>query len=216
MKSQSTTETSNAIIISTADDDGWDVLDFDDIEKSLANNLTDDHIDEILRSINAVNNLKVLKLAGCTKITGSGLEILRSAAALEQIDMSLVGKHESAWISPCHMLSESVVIPLLDDIIRNRRTVKLLEFPKEWRWSESAQMHQFLRRYNDYLTNQRFCCSKCGQVCEEVEDHSWVCLQRTDPEHGGFPIGMVRRTALVQRVWISSAVTGIVVMTCLQ
>ena len=70
MKSQSTTETSNAIIISTADDDGWDVLDFDDIEKSLANKLTDDHIDEILRSINAVNNLKVLKLAGCTKITG--------------------------------------------------------------------------------------------------------------------------------------------------
>ena len=70
MKSQSTTETSNAIIISTADDDGWDVLDFDDIEKSLANKLTDDHIDEILRSIDAVNNLKVLKLAGCTKITG--------------------------------------------------------------------------------------------------------------------------------------------------
>ena len=74
-------------------------------------------------------------------------------------------------------------------------------------------MDQFLRRYNDYLTNQRFCCSKCGQVCEEVEDHSWVCLQRTDPEHGGFPIGMVRTTVLVQRVWISSAVTGIVVMT---
>ena len=27
------------------------------------------------------------------------------------------------------------------------------------------------------------------------------------------PIGMVRRTALVQRVWVSSALTGIVVMT---
>ena len=105
MKSQSTTETSNAIIISTADDDGWDVLDFDDIQKSLANKLTDDHIDEILRSIDAVNNLKVLKLAGCTKITGSGLEVLRSATALEQIDMSLVGKHESASINPLPMLS---------------------------------------------------------------------------------------------------------------
>ena len=75
-----------------------------------------------------------------------GLEVLRSATALEQIDMSLVGKHESAWISPCHMLSESVVIPLLDDIIRNQQSLKLLEFPKKWLWSESAQMDQFLRR----------------------------------------------------------------------
>ena len=33
------------------------------------------------------------------------------------------------------------------------------------------------------------------------------------PSTVGGQIGMVRRTALVQRVWIFSAVTGIVVMT---
>jgi len=44
------------------------VLDFGDIEKSLAARLSDDHITTILNCINAQNNLKTLKLAGCINI----------------------------------------------------------------------------------------------------------------------------------------------------
>ena len=54
------TQTSRAIISSTS----WNVLDFSDVEKSLASKLSDNDIDKILRSIDAVNNLKILKLAG--------------------------------------------------------------------------------------------------------------------------------------------------------
>ena len=111
---QKETETSKGAIISSID---WNVLDFSDIEKSLAAKLSDDDISKILRSIDAVNNLKVLKLAGCVNITGSGLDLLSSSVAIQQIDMSLVGKHESPTIKSEPKISEDIVIPILDVII---------------------------------------------------------------------------------------------------
>ena len=110
--SQSTeTQTSKAIVSSAIN---WNVLDFGDIEKSLAAKLCDDDIDMMLKSIHAVNKLKILKLAGCVNITGVGLNTLRSSTSLEQIDLSLVGKHEPPWIEPEPLLSENLVIPILD------------------------------------------------------------------------------------------------------
>jgi len=50
------------------------VLDFGDIDKTLAAKLTDDHITTILKFIDAPNNLVTLKLAGCVNITGSCLD----------------------------------------------------------------------------------------------------------------------------------------------
>ena len=43
----------------------WDVLDFGDIEESLAANLSDNDVHSILMCIDAFNNLKTLKLTGC-------------------------------------------------------------------------------------------------------------------------------------------------------
>ena len=64
------TQTSNAIISAAYtsnnnNEQQLQVLDFGDIEKSLAARLSDDHITTILNCINAQNNLKTLKLAGC-------------------------------------------------------------------------------------------------------------------------------------------------------
>ena len=59
--SEQQTQTSKAIISSI----NWSVLDFGDIEKSLSAKLSDDDIDKMLKSIDAVNNLHILKLAGC-------------------------------------------------------------------------------------------------------------------------------------------------------
>ena len=50
----------------------WDTLDFEDINKELANKLTDDDINAVLKSINAHDVLKKLKLCGCINITGKG------------------------------------------------------------------------------------------------------------------------------------------------
>jgi len=171
-------QTSNTIISST----NWNILDFSDIEKSLAAKLSDDGIDMILRCVDAVNNLKILKLAGCVNITGSGLDMLRSSIAIQQIDMSLVGKHESASLKPEPLLSESVVIPILEDIISNGSSLKQLELPKKWRSSEveNTQMDQFLERYNQYMTNQGHCCSKCNRTCAETGGMRWMDLERDD------------------------------------
>ena len=81
--------------------------------------------------------------------------------------MSLVGKHESPILEPEPLLSEDVVIPILDSIISrgSESGLKHSEFPKKWRDEQSTQMDQFIQRYNDYLTNQRYCCSKCNRLC---------------------------------------------------
>ena len=179
MDTDQQTETSKAIISAT----NWNVLDFGDIEKSLAAKLSDDDVDKILGSIDAVNNLHILKLAGCVNITGSGFDLLRSSTVLEQIDMSLVGKHESPMIEPEPLLSEDVVIPILDDIISRGRgsSLKQLEFPKNWRnRSSSRELEQFFVRYDDYMSNQRYCCSKCEQV---IYCDNWTCLDG-DKWHG--------------------------------
>ena len=174
------TQTSKAIISSI----DWSVLDFSDIEKSLAAKLSDGDIDKILKSIDAASCLKILKLAGCINITGSGLDLLRSSVAIQQIDLSLVGKHEVPLLDPEPILSEDIVIPIIDDIIGRGRgsTLKQLELPKKWRRSESTEMEQFFVRYDDYLTNQRFCCSKCEQVID-TDNNDWVCLDG-DEWHG--------------------------------
>jgi len=170
------TQTSNAIISSI----NWSILDFDDIEKCLAAKLSDDDIDKILRSMDAVNNLQILKLSGCVNITGSGLDVLRSSNAIQQIDMSLVGKHESPLLEPEPSLSEDIVLPILDSIISRRSSLKQLELPKRWRNIASTQFSQFLERYDQYLTNKRFCCSKCDRLCVDGTSlYESVCRRPT-------------------------------------
>jgi len=176
----SLTQTSKAIMSATTsasnggEQQQLQVLDFGDIEKSLAAKLTDDHITTILNCISASNNLKTLKLAGCINITGSCLEVIRSSAVLELLDLSLVRMHEGPVLDPEPLLSESVVIPILDHIIGNgRRSLKLLHLPKKFRMSES-ETEEFLGRYNDYLETFSYKCSKCDTICDETGAESWT------------------------------------------
>lgn len=171
---QTETDTSKAIISST----NWNTLDFGDVEKRLAARLSDNDIGKILRCVDAVNNLRILKLAGCVNFTGSGLDVLRSSVVIQQIDLSLVGKHESPLVIPEPLLAEDVVLPILDDIIsRGRRSsLKQLELPKKWRLEQSTQMTQFLVRYDRYLASQRYNCSKCDRVCVDEVDYEWIGL----------------------------------------
>lgn len=92
----------------------WDVLDFEDIEKSLAVKLTDDDISALLMFISAKQKLRKLKLSGCIHITGSCLEVLRGSSIIEYIDLSLVKEYESPKLDPEPMISEELVLPILD------------------------------------------------------------------------------------------------------
>jgi len=173
----STTQTSNAIISGAArgEQQQLTVLDFGDIDKSLAARLSDDHITTILTCIDASNNLKTLKLAGCVNITGSCLNIIRSSTVLEQLDISLVRMHENPVLDPEPLMSESFVIPILDSIIgSNRRTLKLLYLPKKFRVNISEEMNQFLDRYNEYLSSFQFKCSKCEMLCSSTGAERWM------------------------------------------
>eukprot|EP00986_Skeletonema_menzelii_P008188 scaffold3381_cov144-Skeletonema_menzelii.AAC.3 len=97
----------------------WDILDFREMEKDLAAKLTDSDIERVLQCIDAVNNLKRLKLTNCTKITGTCLEPLRGSLIIEQIDLSLVGEHQSPDLDPPPPISCDHALPILDSIVAN-------------------------------------------------------------------------------------------------
>ena len=149
----------------------WDILDFEDIDEELANKLTDDDLNAMLKCINAQDVLKRLKLYGCTKIIGHGLNPLRGSVVLEQIDISLVGKHENHNNAKESKISQEVVIPVLDSIISaDNCSLKYIQFPRKWRsigtqyLYASGEMHpiiQFRRRFNQYMYSLGLHCSKC-------------------------------------------------------
>jgi len=178
----SSTQTHDAIMSATTSTSNGgeqpqlNVLDFGDIEKSLAAKLTDDNITTILNCISASNNLKTLKLAGCVNIIGSCLEVIRSSAVLEVLDLSLVRMHESPVLDKEPLLSEFIVIPIVDSIL-DRRSLKLLHLPKTFRSNQSTEIRQFLERYNDYLETFRYRCSKCEGLCSSTGAESWTFHQ---------------------------------------
>ena len=143
-----------------------DVLDFGGIEKELAARLTDDDVKGVLLSIDAINNLKTLRLTNLLYISGMGLEPLRESTMIEKIDLSLVGDNESPDLSPAPPLSCTEVLPILDSIIhmRGESSLKLLIFPNEWRRERNidSEFHAFLVRYNQLWRSRVVTCLKCN------------------------------------------------------
>ncbi|KAL7523387.1 hypothetical protein ACHAXR_000910, partial [Thalassiosira sp. AJA248-18] len=131
----------------------WESLDFMDIEKTVRVRLTDGDVGGILHCINAVPNLKSLKLTHCFAITGACLETLRGSMVLERIDLSLVEQHESPVLVPDPSISEAVVIPILDIIIRRiwHGSIVHVQLPKKWRRRKSEMLRQFLEAYDREL-----------------------------------------------------------------
>eukprot|EP00985_Skeletonema_marinoi_P006127 scaffold2657_cov155-Skeletonema_marinoi.AAC.7 len=133
--------------------DECETLDFGD-EKELAAKLSDGDIDAILRRVDAVNKLKILRLTNCINITGVGLESLRGSDTIEKIDLSLVGEHEDQSLLPEPPISCEHVLPILDTIINvEGGALKHLHFPRHWRLNEStgSDFHHFLDRFNQML-----------------------------------------------------------------
>ncbi|KAK1734932.1 hypothetical protein QTG54_014392, partial [Skeletonema marinoi] len=142
-------------LVTTGD---WVALDFGDIEKDLSAKLSDEDIKGVLLSIDAVNNLRSLWLTNCIHITGVRLDPLRGSRIIQQIDLSLVGDHESSKLDPEPTNSCAEVVPILDSIIERGEecVLKHLQFPNEWRKERNTEsdFHAFITRYNDYLHRQ--------------------------------------------------------------
>jgi len=108
------TSTSNAIITGAYGE--CHTLDFGEIEEILASKLTDLQVRDILVCIDAIHNLKVLKLAGCINIEGHGLDVLRGSLVLECIE-----SHKPQLVNddnpPQLRLSPIAIISLLESIV---------------------------------------------------------------------------------------------------
>ncbi|KAK1734904.1 hypothetical protein QTG54_014364 [Skeletonema marinoi] len=196
--------------------DDWEYLDFGHIEKDLAAKLIDDDIRDIivayqlcqyylekdldlaakisdddirgvLLSIDAVNNLKKLRLTNCINISGAGLEPLRGSTIIQQIDLSLVGDHESPRLDPEPPISCAEVIPILDSIIERGEECSLeyLQFPNEWRKERNTEsdFHAFLTRYNELLCSRAVVCLKCNHDMFEVYSMPTM-MEMSDSRYG--------------------------------
>lgn len=159
----------------------WESLDLGDVEKSLAEKLTDVDLCGALWCINAKTTLKILKLTGCINISGRGLAPLRDSTVLQQIDLSLVGYHESPDLpNPEPVISEAVVLPILHSIIDAKdNLLKHIQLPAKWRDEPSTELGEFLEKYHQLMENRRICCSMCDMILqhdendEELIDDKW-------------------------------------------
>ena len=96
----------------------WDELDFEDIETSIAHNLTDDDVSAVLQCIDAKQTLKKLKLAGCVNITGRSLQPLQELVYITTDRYQPLGKkHDSQRNVQEFLLSREIVMPILHSVI---------------------------------------------------------------------------------------------------
>ena len=153
----------------------WETLDFADIEKSLSEKLNDDDISDILTTIGARTNTKCLKITGCVNILGGGLSPLRGSTVLEQIDLSCAAQYEKPDLNPAPSISDEVVIPILDSIVRADGTsLAHLQLPFKWRkvgeGGRSTQLTELLETYDNLVFSRREGkCSVCRELCCERE-----------------------------------------------
>lgn len=180
------TATSRAIAATQS----WGALDLGDVQEYIRRRLTDDDVRWILVCIDAVNNVESLKLTSCLGIVGSGLEPLRGSTALERIDLSLVGRHESPIISPEPPISADVVLPILDSIVGSEGSSLVhVQLPRKWLAERGGALHNFLESHVRALNARRIQCSgeECDRTCDEYHLSSsrvgWV---------SGWQLGVVR------------------------
>ena len=143
-----------------------DTLDLGEVEKEVAENLTDTDVKGVLQCIDAVHKIKRLKLTNCVAITGTCLEPLRGSLVIEQIDLSLVGDKYHPDLNLTPLISCDHVLPILDSIIeREGCALKYLHVPSMWRKEQSAEseFHAFILRYNQmYVNRGAITCLECN------------------------------------------------------
>ena len=165
-------------------------LDFEQVEEELAGRLTDDHLESMLRLSDAATGLRILKLAGCTNITGSGLRPLRGSRVLRQVDFSLRGNHEAFWEEgeeeeeeevpspssssasseeftrrPGTRLSKEEVVSFLQSFLDGGGTaLRDVSFPKAW--ASDPSVGQWKENFRQYTAELQIACSKidCGNL----------------------------------------------------
>ena len=106
--------------------------------------------------IDAVNNVKSLKLTGCVGVSGSGLVPIRMSTVIERIDISLV----SIIVSKVDKtnLSEDIVLPILRSVLGGSSSLKHIQLPLSWRNERTPELSTFMEEYNEHLEHMSISC----------------------------------------------------------
>ena len=107
---------------------------------------------------------------------------MQGLIVLKQLDLSLAAQHATPTIPHETMLSEQIILPILDSVIGNDAcSLVHLQLPKEWRKMQSRMLSVFLEKYNRPLNNHAIDCSHdegvvfwdgdqiCPMVCQKGE-----------------------------------------------
>ena len=120
-------------------------LTFEDVEESVAARLTDGDISGILVCIDAVNNLKLLRLSRCTNVRGDGLAPLRGSVVLEKIDLSIVSVEHESLTGETPIISIGATVPILQSIISTAgNALFAIHLPSVWHDRQSKKLCQVL------------------------------------------------------------------------
>ena len=144
--------------------DGWDTVDFGEIESSLAARLSDDDIESIFVSIlrcELGHRVRSVLFTGCTGIKGHCVRPLRHFSNLVQVDLSLVGRRSGTDATDICTLEQDAVVETLNVHLRTWGGLKLVRLPEKFRLNETAEMDQFLLRLSESIEQRWGECSKC-------------------------------------------------------
>ena len=159
----------------------WEALDFE--EPGCADfllRMSDDDLGAALACIDAKNKLKRLRIGWCVNITGSGLEPLRGAKELQQLDLSNIDRSSEKF-------SEGVALPILESFIFNS-PLRQLCLPRKWCRSAASSYFDpgpssqlvggFVRRYTEHLESFSFDCAGHDDpnTCDMAEGARWIDL----------------------------------------
>ena len=142
--------------------ESWDELDFTNMTE-----LPDDVLRGVLLCIDAKNNLKTLRLEGCSQIVGHGLEPLRESTMLERLDLPRFGNG----------LSIDIIIPLIVSMQNQYwKLLQNLSFPEEWASRDARNdqaLYQELERINQFIPEEHrgAICFQCYRFCDD--DATW-------------------------------------------
>lgn len=165
-------------------DFGWineskklDYFDFSYVIQSVTRGVLNDvDLKAVLICIDARNTIESLELSDdCIHITGSGLEPLRESTTLQRIDLSMnkFDSDDNARLQSI-ALSENAVLPILKSIIQQEnQSIRHIQLPRKWKDDKSAELLQFLRKYNQALEYVRLLCGCKG--CDNECDMAMHC-----------------------------------------
>ena len=188
LKADRSTASITSSIMSAHDDNWrvqWETLDLLDIQNSTTKKrkMNDDSLKSILICIDAVNNLKSLKLTSCDTIIGYGLKPLRGSTVIERIDLSMAEEHSKPPLGSQSTMSLKAILPILYSIVNEEEnSLRHLQLPFKWRSEKSRDLTDFMNTYSLSLLNASppLTCSNmihdtttnewepCGKECEGV------------------------------------------------